>query len=77
MLLRWKTGESHEPLFEEARRTSPLAVGTLGYGVGCSRLLRGDRRGAVRLWKEVIAGGNWPSFGYLAAEAHLHRLREL
>jgi tetratricopeptide (TPR) repeat protein len=77
MLLKWKNGESHEPLFEEARKKTPLAVGTLGYGVGCSRLLRGDKKGAVKLWKEVIAGDNWPSFGYIATEAHLHKLGEL
>jgi tetratricopeptide (TPR) repeat protein len=74
MLLKWKNEEPHDPLYQEALKKSPLAIGTLGYGVGCSHLLEGNQKKAVTIWREIIATGNWPSFGYIAAEAHLHRL---
>jgi tetratricopeptide (TPR) repeat protein len=41
------------------------------YGVGAWRLVNGQRREAVATWEAVVAGPDWPSFGYLAAEAEL------
>ncbi|HEU4515916.1 MAG TPA: hypothetical protein VFR77_01310 [Steroidobacteraceae bacterium] len=41
------------------------------YGVGAWHFVNGRRREAVALWESVVAGPDWPSFGYLAAEAEL------
>jgi tetratricopeptide (TPR) repeat protein len=46
---------------------------TLGYGVAAWRRARGDDEGARRLLTRVVAGGAWPAFGHLAAEADLAR----
>ncbi len=39
------------------------------YGVGAWHHLHGRTGEARRIWTEVLAGPDWPSFGYLAAEA--------
>ncbi len=49
---------------------------TIGYGVGNWHLYNGRREEAVRSFREVLAGGNWPAFGFIAAEADLQRLGE-
>ena len=48
---------------------------TTGYGLGAWHLVEGRRAEADALFRRVIANGNWPSFGYVAAEAELARLR--
>ncbi|MFN0246368.1 MAG: tetratricopeptide repeat protein [Kofleriaceae bacterium] len=46
---------------------------TVGYGLAMHRRFSGDREGALAALREVIAGGMWPAFGYVAAEAELAR----
>lgn len=48
-----------------------------GYGVGMFYLLNGDARKAERVFRHVVAGTNWPAFGYIAAEAELARMKSL
>lgn len=47
---------------------------TLGYGLGNWYLYNGRRDEAVKVFREVLAGGNQAAFGYIAAEADLKRL---
>ncbi len=49
---------------------------TIGYGLGNWHLYNGRREEALRTFREVLAGGNWPAFGFIAAEADLQRLGE-
>jgi tetratricopeptide (TPR) repeat protein len=49
---------------------------TLGYGIGNWHLYNGRREEAAKAFREVLAGGNWPAFGYIAAEAELKRMGE-
>jgi tetratricopeptide (TPR) repeat protein len=49
---------------------------TLGYGVGEWHLYNGRRDEAVKAFRDVLAGGEWTAFGYIAAEADLKRLGE-
>lgn len=49
---------------------------SLGYGVGNWHLYNGRRREAVRVLQDVLARGQWASFGHIAAEADLKQLRE-
>lgn len=41
------------------------------YGVGAWHLVNGRRDEAAALWESILAGPDWPSFGYLAAEAEV------
>jgi hypothetical protein len=63
---------------------SVLAVGPTGemsvtdataaYGIANWHLYNGRRAEAERLFRRIIAGGQWGSFGYIAAEAELARM---
>jgi tetratricopeptide (TPR) repeat protein len=46
---------------------------SVGYGLGNWHLYNGRREEAMRVFRRVLAGGNWPAFGYIAAEAELAR----
>lgn len=41
------------------------------YGVSAWYLITGQRREATSLWAAILEGADWPSFGYLAAEAEV------
>jgi tetratricopeptide (TPR) repeat protein len=66
---------SPESLIADAA-DSGNAVGfaTVGYGAGNWHLYNGRRAEAVELFRRVIAGDSWASFGYVAAEAELSRM---
>ena len=52
-----------------------LSNATLGYGVGNWFLYNGRRPEAEKTFRQVVAGSQWASFGYIAAETELTRLR--
>jgi tetratricopeptide (TPR) repeat protein len=60
-----------------ARAPMPAGIdmATWRYGAAMADLLDGRRHAAVRGLREVLAGGTWPAFGYIAAEAELARMR--
>jgi tetratricopeptide (TPR) repeat protein len=47
---------------------------TAAYGIANWHLYNGRRAEAERLFRRIIAGGQWGSFGYIAAEAELARM---
>jgi tetratricopeptide (TPR) repeat protein len=51
-----------------------LQMATQGYGVGNWYLQNGDTVRAREVLERVVAIGNWPAFGHIAAEAELRRL---
>ncbi len=51
-----------------------LSLATLGYGVGNWKLMNGDTLAAVQVYRNVLATGIWPAFGYIASEADLARM---
>ncbi|MBA3352541.1 MAG: tetratricopeptide repeat protein [Blastocatellia bacterium] len=51
-----------------------LGSASLGYGIGNYYLYNGDREKAVAVFRKIVAGNQWASFGYIAAEAELTRL---
>jgi tetratricopeptide (TPR) repeat protein len=74
-LLRMIQGElSAEDLLKDA--AGDLDPPTLGYGIGNWHLYSGRRDEAANAFRQVLAGGNWPAFGYIAAEADLKRMGE-
>ena len=62
-------------LAEAADAGNAVGVATVGYGVGNWHLYSGRPGEAVELFRRVIAGGSWASFGYIAAEAEVARMR--
>lgn len=48
---------------------------TAAYGVGNWHLYNGRRAEAERIFRRIVAGGQWGAFGYIAAEAELARWR--
>lgn len=45
----------------------------LVYGIGNWHFYNGDRERAREVFEQILEGGGWASFGYLAAEADYHR----
>ena len=74
LLLMYKGELTPEEL--RAGVSGDLDPATIGYGLGNWHLYNGRREEAVRTFREVLAGGNWSAFGYIAAEADLKRLDE-
>ncbi|MDZ4674997.1 MAG: tetratricopeptide repeat protein [Gemmatimonadota bacterium] len=52
-----------------------LQEASAGYGLGNWHFYNGRVEQARQVWRRVLAGGNWASFGYVAAEAELARGR--
>ena len=52
-----------------------VADATAAYGIGSWHLIEGRRAEAERIFRRIIAGGQWGAFGYIAAEAELARIR--
>ncbi len=50
-----------------------LLEATLGYGIGNWHYINGRTGRAFQIWQEILETGNWPTFGYIAAEAELAR----
>ncbi|AHG88652.1 Tetratricopeptide TPR_2 repeat-containing protein [Gemmatirosa kalamazoonensis] len=48
---------------------------TAAYGVANWHLYNGRRAEAERIFRRIVAGGQWGAFGYIAAEAELARRR--
>ena len=49
---------------------------TQAYGICNHFLIRGDRPAAIARMHRLLDGGQWPAFGYIAAEADLLRMGE-
>jgi len=50
-----------------------LGSASLGYGIGNYFLYNGDKEKATTIFKKIVEGDQWASFGYIAAEAELSR----
>jgi len=48
---------------------------TAAYGVGNWHFYNGRRAEAERIFRRILAGGQWGAFGYIAADAELARMR--
>jgi tetratricopeptide (TPR) repeat protein len=55
------------------RDTNSLSNATIGYGVGNWFLYNRQRAQAEKIFNQVVAGNQWSSFGYVAAETELKR----
>ena len=50
-----------------------LGSASLGYGIGNYFLYNGDRERAMDIFRRIVGGDQWASFGYIAAEVELIR----
>lgn len=60
-------------LSTDAQSQMSVADATSAYGLASWHLINGRESQAVELFRRIIAGGQWPAFGYIAAEAELAR----
>jgi tetratricopeptide (TPR) repeat protein len=60
--------------FEAAPDTVSRA--SLGYGLGNRYLYHNKRDEAAEIFRKIVAGKQWASFGYIAAEVELERLNK-
>ncbi|MDQ5858380.1 MAG: hypothetical protein M3542_08925 [Acidobacteriota bacterium] len=75
LLLMYRGALTPDSLLADAADSgNPVGLATVGYGVGNWHFYNGRRGEAVALFRRVIAGGSWASFGYVAAEAELARM---
>jgi len=53
----------------------PLQNTTIGYGIGNWHFMNDREERAIEIWQQIYDDGNWPAFGYIAAEADLARVQ--
>ncbi len=69
LLLMYKGEKTPEDVLKAAPEGSGGSA--MRYGVSAWHLINGRRRDAESLWASILSGEDWPSFGYLAAEAEV------
>jgi tetratricopeptide (TPR) repeat protein len=52
-----------------------LGSASIGYGLGNRYLYHNKPEEAMKIFRKIVAGNQWASFGYIAAEAELKRLQ--
>jgi tetratricopeptide (TPR) repeat protein len=72
-LLFYKGELKLDALMRTDAEDASLALATQGYGVANWHFVNGHWRQARTLLDRVRETGNWPAFGYIAAEADAHR----
>jgi len=60
-------------LSDSNRSADTLSNATLGYGVGNWFLNNGRKSEAEKIFRQILTGHQWASFGYIAAEVELTR----
>jgi tetratricopeptide (TPR) repeat protein len=74
ILLMYKTGDDSK-LKEKTQNQETVGNATLGFALGTYYQLKGDKDKAKELFEKVVAGKQWSSFGFIAAEIELAKMR--
>lgn len=76
-LVKLYQGKSEAATLEKALGGDANTLGnaSLGYGLGNWYLYNGKRDEALKIFRKIVAGNQWASFGFIAAEAELARLK--
>jgi len=78
LLKTYKGQLKAEKVLEELGATSDsLSNASVGYGLGNWFLYNGQRAQAEKIFRQVTAGNQWASFGFIAAEAELKNKRPI
>jgi hypothetical protein len=75
LLLMYKALISPESLEAEGLKQASSAGDSILYGIANWHLYNGRRVEATRVFRQMLSGNQWTSFGYIAAEADMKRLR--
>jgi tetratricopeptide (TPR) repeat protein len=70
LLLMYKNNDDKK-LIEKTQSQETLSNSTLGFGLGNYYLLNGRKKKAREMFEKVVAGKQWSSFAFIAAEAEL------
>lgn len=73
LLLLYRGEATADELLAEAGEAGSLDFATVAYGVAAWHLYHGREAEATALFEQIVAAGQWPAFGHLAAEAELAR----
>jgi tetratricopeptide (TPR) repeat protein len=74
LLLMYKGTVSPEDLLAETlKQTGSAGSNSILYGIGNWYLYNRRRDDALRVFRQMVTGDQWTSFGYIAAEADLNR----
>jgi tetratricopeptide (TPR) repeat protein len=73
-LLMYKGLDKPEALLDTAK-ADDTTIATQGHGVGNYYFVMGDMKKAREVFEKVTSGGGWNTFGYIAAEADLQRMK--
>jgi tetratricopeptide (TPR) repeat protein len=74
ILNMYKTGNENE-IEEKVKNQETLSNATLGFALGNYYLLKGKKEKAKELFEKVVAGNQWSSFGFIAAENELAKMK--
>ena len=74
ILLMYKSGDDSK-LIAKTQSQETLSNSTTGFALGTYYLLKGEKQKAKELFEKVVAGKQWSSFGFIAAEAELARMK--
>lgn len=66
---------ANELLAETLKHGSSAGSHSVLYGIGYWHLYQGRRDEALKVYREILKSDQWTSFGYIAAESDLNRLR--
>ncbi len=75
-IMMYKGELAKEELLRTDQMDVALSLATQGYGMGNWYLYNGDTTKAKEIFQKVIDTGNWPAFGYVAAEVDLYRFKD-
>jgi len=77
-LIRLNRGElkADSLLSQISGDANTVGSASLGYGIGNYFLYNGEKEKAMTVFRKIVAGNQWSSFGYLAAEVELERLNK-
>lgn len=74
ILLMYKSGDDSK-LVGKTQSQQSVSNATLGFALGSYYQFKGDKDKTKELFEKVVAGNQWSSFGYIAAEAELARMK--
>lgn len=75
-LIRLYRGEVRfEDLYSQANSANTLSSATLGYGLGSYHLINGAGEKAQQIFERVLQSDQWASFGFIASEQDIERVR--
>lgn len=74
ILMAYKN-KDEKTLLDKTQAMDSLSNATLGFGLANYYLEKGQKKNAKEIFEKVIGGNQWASFGFIAAEAELKRMK--